>query len=206
MKNLLIIDRKREQKTNNIYKALSNQNNCKIHFLINEILINDDLFLRKFDLAILNFIQEEIIDILIEKNVPTIVMVGNKEKHLINLARKAQCIIKGESLDELLMAMEAVEKGGCYISNDLKNLFFGKLELSKTSMYTGNFKDHRTLLTEMELKVVEELINDKTNQQIADTLYLSKRTVEYYIASSIEKLQVKSRVGLAVKITKANLM
>lgn len=52
----------------------------------------------------------------------------------------------------------------------------------------------------MEMKVVQELLKDKTNQQIAEALYVSRRTVEYHIASAIQKLGVNSRVGLAVKI------
>ncbi|ERI05715.1 transcriptional regulator, LuxR family [Aneurinibacillus aneurinilyticus ATCC 12856] len=58
-------------------------------------------------------------------------------------------------------------------------------------------------LTEMEKKVAEELIKDKSNQEIADSLFISKRTVEYHITSAIQKLGVKSRVGLAVKIIEA---
>lgn len=57
-----------------------------------------------------------------------------------------------------------------------------------------------TPLTDMEIRVAKELIKDKTNQQIADSLCISKRTVEYHITSSIQKLGVKSRVGLAVKM------
>ncbi|SDX08961.1 regulatory protein, luxR family [Marininema mesophilum] len=56
-------------------------------------------------------------------------------------------------------------------------------------------------LTNMEKKVARELIKDKSNQEIADTLYISKRTVESHITSAIQKLRVKSRVGLAVKTT-----
>lgn len=38
-----------------------------------------------------------------------------------------------------------------------------------------------TPLTDMEIRVAKELIKDKTNQQIADSLCISKRTVEYHI-------------------------
>ncbi|QKG84498.1 helix-turn-helix transcriptional regulator [Kroppenstedtia pulmonis] len=55
-------------------------------------------------------------------------------------------------------------------------------------------------LTFMELKVVQELLKDKTNQQIADALYISRRTVESHITSAIRKLGVNSRVGLVVKM------
>ena len=54
-------------------------------------------------------------------------------------------------------------------------------------------------LTKMEAKVVQELIKDKTNQEIAAALHISRRTVEHHIASAIDKYGVNSRVGLVVK-------
>lgn len=204
MKKILIIDNNKNQSIGSIYKALSYRSDCQLHLLNNEALLRDDLFLGKFNLSIINTLKSEYIDNLTIRKIPSIVMVGNKERHLITFVKHAHGIIKKERPEELIPAIEAIENGGCYLSSELKNLFFHMWDAPEPTSFTENFNDIPTLLTEMELRVVEELINDKTNQQIADTLYLSKRTVEYYIASCIQKLEVNSRVGLAVKITKAN--
>jgi len=204
MKKILIIDNNKNRSFSPIYKALSYRSDCQLHLLNNEALLKDDLFLKKFDMSIINTIKGEFINNLTIRKIPMIVMVGIKERHLMNLLKHAHGIIKKEKPDELLPAIDAIDNGGCYLSSELKNIFFNTWDESESRKFLENSDDLPTLLTEMELRVVEELINDKTNQEIADTLYLSKRTVEYYIASCIQKLEVNSRVGLAVKITKAN--
>ncbi|MDF1999850.1 response regulator transcription factor [Peribacillus frigoritolerans] len=205
-RNILIIDNHWGRRLNPLYNILYSKQDSKLHYLNNEALLKDRLFLKKFNVAILNILKREYVNNLSEKSIPSIVMVGSKERHLVSLLKNAQGIIKKDSPFELLASVEAVEKGGFYLSNELKKDFFQQLHLHEQSLVSEGLKDLPALLTKMEMKVVEELISDKTNQQIADTLYLSKRTVEYYIASSMQKLQVNSRVGLAVKITRASLI
>lgn len=52
-------------------------------------------------------------------------------------------------------------------------------------------------LTSREIEVFDKLVNsEETVQEIADSLYLSRRTCQRYIASVYEKAGVKSRMGL----------
>lgn len=54
-------------------------------------------------------------------------------------------------------------------------------------------------LTNTEIKILQLIAREKTNNEIADELNISKRTVEYHISSIIQKLGVDSRVGAVVK-------
>ncbi|MCM3038920.1 response regulator transcription factor [Paenibacillus motobuensis] len=54
-------------------------------------------------------------------------------------------------------------------------------------------------LTPTEREVLVLMAKENTNQEIADVLAMSKRTVEYHIASIIQKLGVKTRVGAVAK-------
>ena len=54
-------------------------------------------------------------------------------------------------------------------------------------------------LTNTEIKILQLIAQEKTNNEIADELNISKRTVEYHISSIIQKLGVDSRVGAVVK-------
>lgn len=130
-------------------------------------------------------------------SLPILVTINNSQNKCIALVKKANAIIKKERKLEFQRALSIIEQGGYYISSDLE-----KFNHEKSNILSSTRHETLTLLTEMELKVVEEIILDKTNQEIAETLFLSKRTVEYYVTSCIQKLEVNSRVGLAVEIIK----
>ena len=204
MNKILLID---SQDTRNPYKlrdCIKKHVNSEIHLLNNNIMLNDIWFLMCFDLIILNSVNKEIISLVINNNIPYIIQIGPKDLHLIKYVSKAWGIVTKGNQKELILAINVIEKGGCYISAKFKDLVFDNQEYSNQTL-----KDHEeleviSLLTEMELKVLLQLIDDKTNQEIADSLYLSKRTVEYYITSCMQKLNVKSRVGLAVKIARCS--
>ncbi|NRG47522.1 response regulator transcription factor, partial [Bacillus sp. CRN 9] len=100
-------------------------------------------------------------------------------------------IILNRRKEDLLLAIQTVSNGGFYYSK----------EFSGYNENKGYFRNNvnKLPLTKTEISVVKELIRDKTNQEIANTLYMSRRTVEYHITSCIQKFEVNSRVGLAVK-------
>lgn len=100
-------------------------------------------------------------------------------------------IILNRQKEDLLLAIQTVFNGGFYYSK----------EFSDYNENRGYFRRNanKMPLTKTEISVVKELIRDKTNQEIANTLYMSRRTVEYHITSCIQKFEVNSRVGLAVK-------
>jgi two-component system response regulator NreC len=51
-------------------------------------------------------------------------------------------------------------------------------------------------LTEREVEVLRYIAQGYTNQQIADLIYISVRTVEYHRSNLMDKLHLKSRVDL----------
>jgi DNA-binding CsgD family transcriptional regulator len=51
-----------------------------------------------------------------------------------------------------------------------------------------------TGLTDRELQVLAEVAAGRTNQEIADLLYISQRTVGVHVSRILHKLQVRTRV------------
>lgn len=200
---VLIVDYIKEKSHSQKILGTLSERGYSCHLLQNASSLNDSLFVNFYDIAIFHLNKKEIVNQLPSGKCKKIVLIGKSEKHLLPYIQNTQAIVQKDSVEELITAMTVVNNGGFYISEELKDSLF-------PATLTGQQQDHMVdlpeILTEMELRVAEELINDKTNQQIADTLYLSKRTVEYHIAASMQKLRVKSRVGLAVKITRANLL
>lgn len=97
---------------------------------------------------------------------------------------------------ELAVAIQGVKKGGGYVSCDYKEAVPSLINRLNMDIETVPLLD----LTQMEWNVVKGIIEEKTNQEIAESLYISKRTVEHHITSAMRKMNVKSRVGLAIKV------
>jgi DNA-binding CsgD family transcriptional regulator len=62
------------------------------------------------------------------------------------------------------------------------------------------------LLRERELQFLNLVCSDLTYKQIADEMSLAERTIDGYREILFEKLQVKSRVGLALEAIRRNLV
>ncbi|WKB36223.1 helix-turn-helix transcriptional regulator [Terrilactibacillus sp. S3-3] len=59
--------------------------------------------------------------------------------------------------------------------------------------------NNRDKLTETEVKVLHYIALEKTNDDIAQLLFISKRTVEHHLTSIFRKLGVQTRVGAVVE-------
>lgn len=195
--NLLVIDKRKSMgycKT--LAKGLA-AGNFQYQILYDTRSLSDDMYLNSFDLVIINSVKG--LTYFPKKKYKTIVLLGEGEKYKLPYLLKVDGIVSKENIKELEVAVNTVINGGYYISQAFKQEFVKQEELNES--INRNIEYLPGILTKTELKVLEELICDKTNQEIANTLYLSKRTVEYHISSCMNKLNVRSRVGLAVKTT-----
>ncbi len=90
-------------------------------------------------------------------------------------------LLKNVSRQELNTALEKINKGHTYISAELTSRV-----LEETSV----------LLSERETEVLQLILKEYTNKQIADTLHLSERTVETYRKNLFRKANTNNIVGL----------
>ena len=94
-------------------------------------------------------------------------------------------VLKDAAKEELIQAILAVSKGKKYYSEKIME----KLSSLNTS---GN----KPLLTEREKEILKLIAEEYTNQQIADKLFLSVRTVDTHRRNLFQKLGVKNTAGL----------
>lgn len=69
--------------------------------------------------------------------------------------------------------------------------------IDQASVFPGS--EEKAVLTDMEIKVLELISQDKRRKEIAAELYISGKTVTNHISSILDKLQVRSRVGAIMK-------
>ena len=96
--------------------------------------------------------------------------------------------------DELKFAIHSVMQSGYYYSNHttgkLVNLFRNKPD--------GNLSLHKAMLTEQEVEFLKYACSDVTYKEVAQRMGLNPRTVDTLRDQLFTKLDVKSRVGLAM--------
>lgn len=60
----------------------------------------------------------------------------------------------------------------------------------------------KSLLTSREREVFELLVQDKTTKDIAETLFISEKTVRNHISNVMKKLAVKGRSQAVVELVR----
>lgn len=104
--------------------------------------------------------------------------------------------------NELRVALNSVSENGYYYSQDTT----GKLaNLFQKNTDNQNFVE-KAMLNESELAFLRLASTDLTYKEIAAQLNLSPRAIDGYRDSLFEKLDVKSRVGLAIYAVKNGIV
>ena len=114
-----------------------------------------------------------------EKDVMTALQIGAKAY-----------ILKGIGGIELINIIVKVTKGETYITPSLASSILGQSQRSNASWLEK--------LNPRENEVLKILAEGFTNKQIADELFLSEKTIKYYVSNILQKLQVKNRVEAAL--------
>lgn len=107
-------------------------------------------------------------------------------------------ISKNAKKTELLQAIETILNGSNYFSENIKDIY--------TKSIFDQDKEAQIILTQREKQILQLIAQEHTTQEIADTLFLSKYTIEGYRTSLISKLKVKNLVGLAKYAIKLGLV
>jgi DNA-binding NarL/FixJ family response regulator len=102
-------------------------------------------------------------------------------------------ILKKDTQKELLRAIEEVRAGRIYLSQDISRLMIMNLDNP----------DEGKLLTDREREIVGLITKEYNNKQIAETLFISERTVETHRKNIFRKTGTSSLVGL-IKFAYAN--
>ncbi|WP_322819409.1 response regulator transcription factor [Tepidiforma sp.] len=109
-------------------------------------------------------------------------------------AGAAGYLVKNSDVSELLLAIQTVHRGNQYFSAALSD-GFDIAELQLQARRPGA-KSSLENLTPREREVLQLIAEGRTNQQIADELVVSVKTVEAHKAHIMEKLKARSRTDL----------
>jgi len=133
-------------------------------------------------------------------NIIALSMYGDENYYtpMINAGAKG-FILKNSGIQDVETAIHNVISGNNYFSQEILNrLLNGIRKKSKTKKSDE--------LTEREEEVLFHICKGSSNQEIADTLYLSKRTVDKHRENLLAKTNSKNTAGLVMYAVKNGIV
>ena len=109
-------------------------------------------------------------------------------------------ILKTTKEEILLDAIRTVYNGGQYLEPALQE------KLTADDLRMKQQKDAAPILSRREKEILNYIAADLTSQQIAETLFISKRTVDNHRLSLLMKLGVKNAAALVKKALQMGLI
>jgi two-component system nitrate/nitrite response regulator NarL len=107
---------------------------------------------------------------------------------MLEQAEIAGYLLKTIDRNELVQALESIQKGIRYFSNEVMDELelFQKIKKENESIH----------LTSREIEIIKCIANNMSNKQIADTLFISERTVETHRKNIFRKTDIHTAIGL----------
>jgi DNA-binding NarL/FixJ family response regulator len=106
-------------------------------------------------------------------------------------------ILKSASLQELTKAIETVSCGNRFLGSDIQEMFFNKVGKSQSFSNNKDRFEEEATLTKREIEILVLIAKELTTQQIADSLFISERTVETHRKNIFSKVKAKTVIGLS---------
>ncbi|HNQ66828.1 MAG TPA: response regulator transcription factor [Bacteroidales bacterium] len=108
----------------------------------------------------------------------------------ILMAEAEGYILKNTGKNELIEALTKVSNNGTYYSNAVISTMIKHVKKDK------EIHEEVKILTEREFEVLKLIAEEYSSEQIADKLFISKRTVDSHRANILSKLNIKTLAGL----------
>ncbi len=136
---------------------------------------------------------------LIKKNPPDIKILAltmlSEDQHIRKMIKAGASgyILKSSGREELISAIKTIIDGQHYFSDDATQAILQKLISPDVAKAKSDDNIH---ITERELEILKLILNELTNQEIAEKLFISVRTVDAHRRNLLQKTGTKNTAGL----------
>lgn len=192
---------------NGLRGLIDGVNNCRVvaeasdgsEFLASAEALAADVVFMDFAMPILS--GDKATELALEQNpdlkIICLSMFGDEKyyQRMVESGAKG-FLLKDSSIEEVFAAIEAVMNNESYICYDVMKALSG-------AMRRNNDAD---ILSEREVDVLLGICRGLSTQEIAEELFLSKRTVDTHRANILEKTGSKNTASLVVYAIKHNLV
>lgn len=112
-------------------------------------------------------------------------------------------LLKNAGKDQIVEAIHTVYEGNPYYCKSTSNKLTRMIAQSRFNPYIRKTKVE---FSEREREIIQMIVQEMTNKEIAERLFLSVRTVEGYRLTVMEKMEVKNTVGIVIYAIKQGLV
>ena len=162
-----------------------------------------DLVLLDIDMPVMNGIDaaRKALHKFPDLKIITLSMYGEEDYYykMVDAGVKG-FLLKNSDINEVKTALQTVLDGGSYFSSELLQTLVNSLRSSHTN------KEKETVFSERETEILILICQGLSNQEIADELYISKRTVDKHRANILEKSDCKNTAQLVMYAIKNQLV
>ena len=109
--------------------------------------------------------------------------------------------VKGTNAEQLLLAIATVQEGGSYLDSKIADCVLQNLKTLPDNCANDDIK-----LTEREMQVLQQLVEGRSNKQIAAQLGMSVHTAKGHVEMIIAKFEASDRTQAAVKALRLGLV
>ncbi len=110
-------------------------------------------------------------------------------------------VLKGADQEEILKVIRAVAAGEAHFGPEITRRLMSFFSVPRPATVSEAFPD----LTARECEVLDLIARGRSNQGIADELYLSPKTVRNHISNIFSKLQVADRAQAIIRAREVGL-
>ncbi|MDX2240056.1 MAG: response regulator transcription factor [Leptolyngbyaceae cyanobacterium bins.302] len=134
-------------------------------------------------------------------NLPVLVLTSHTQKALINriieVGAQGYCI-KGAPSQTLILAIQSVAAGASWWDSAATTEIRAAFEHNSAITVSKNLEADPPVLTRREQEILALIADGKTNQEIAEMLYIAPGTVRVHVHAILQKLDVRDRTQAAV--------
>lgn len=129
----------------------------------------------------------------------------NEDKYIVDMMKAGASgyLLKNAEPEEIIEAVSTVHNKGFYFNEHLSITLIKQL---MGNDHSESVTQNKADLNEREIEVLKLVCQECSNQEIADRIFLSVRTVEGYRARLFEKTGSKNLVGLVIYAIKRGII
>lgn len=120
----------------------------------------------------------------------------NDEQMIIHLIQSGAhgFLLKDTGIETIVDSIHSVMKSGYYFNDHVPK------EMLKSLMNSEKITPHfkKVVLSEREIGIIKLICKEKTNREIADTLCIAVRTVDWHRENILKKIDAKNTAGIVM--------
>ena len=167
--------------------------------------ITPDVILLDIEMPRMNGIAaaEEALKRWPDLKIITLSMYGDEDYYfkMVSLGVKG-FILKNSEIKDVVAAIDAVAEGGSFFSQELLFNLVSNLKSTPSSVP----EDSPEQLSQRESEILLHICRGESNNEIADALFISKRTVDKHRSNILAKTGCKNTANLVVYAIKHHLV